>query len=114
MLHADLHFDRAERAVRHGGREGAGQALLILLRHSLSEVPRDTGALAASGRIETYDSPGGRVVFDAPYAIIQHERTDFVHPKGGRAKFLENPAADSGVHREMLAEMAGALRKSLK
>lgn len=31
----------------------------------------------------------GRVVVDQPYAQIQHERLDFRHPAGGRAKYLE-------------------------
>ena len=33
----------------------------------------------------------GEVVVDQPYALVQHERTDFSHPNGGEAKYLENP-----------------------
>ncbi len=25
------------------------------------------------------------------YAVVQHERTDFLHPRGGKAKYLEDP-----------------------
>jgi hypothetical protein len=29
--------------------------------------------------------------FNTPYALAQHERLDFNHPKGGKAKYLEDP-----------------------
>lgn len=33
----------------------------------------------------------GTVVVDQAYAQIQHERLDFNHPRGGQAKYLEEP-----------------------
>lgn len=33
----------------------------------------------------------GEVVVDQPYALVQHEDTDLSHPRGGEAKYLENP-----------------------
>lgn len=35
------------------------------------------------------DAVVGEVGFNTPYALTQHERLDFHHPKGGKAKFLE-------------------------
>jgi hypothetical protein len=35
-----------------------------------------------------------RVAARTPYAKIQHERTDFKHPRGGEAKYLEKPLAE--------------------
>jgi hypothetical protein len=32
----------------------------------------------------------GEVGFNTPYALVQHERLDFNHPKGGKAKYLED------------------------
>ncbi len=54
----------------------------------------------------------GVVGFNTPYALEQHERTDFVHPKGGQAKYLEEPVKDmSGrILDELRGEMAEALR----
>jgi len=36
------------------------------------------------------DAVVGEVGFDQPYALAQHERLDFNHPKGGKAKYLED------------------------
>jgi hypothetical protein len=36
------------------------------------------------------DAVVGEVGFNTPYALAQHERLDFNHPKGGKAKYLED------------------------
>jgi len=36
------------------------------------------------------DAVAGEVGFNTPYALVQHERLDFNHPKGGKAKYLED------------------------
>jgi len=36
------------------------------------------------------DAVVGEVGFNTPYALTQHERLDFNHPKGGKAKYLES------------------------
>jgi len=36
------------------------------------------------------DAVVGDVGFNTPYALTQHERLDFNHPKGGKAKYLES------------------------
>ena len=53
------------------------------------DVHRDVDELAAAspkkgGGVE------GIVSFNTPYALEQHERLDFHHPKGGKAKYLED------------------------
>lgn len=56
-------------------------------------VPRDTGALASTGRVKgTRVGRGARVALSfggaaAPYALVQHERTDYNH-KLGEARYL--------------------------
>jgi len=37
----------------------------------------------------------GEVVFNTPYATYQHEEMDLNHPKGGEAKYLENPLKEN-------------------
>jgi hypothetical protein len=90
---------------------------LDLLSESVRRAPVDEGPLRGSGtahfdskRIATgkdfdQSAEGGEgaegglgtgqmsavVAFNTVYAEAQHERTDFAHPKGGEAKYLERP-----------------------
>lgn len=112
-IHGVLRFDHVRRALDRGGADGVKRALDCLLSRSLEEVPRDTGALARSGRVEMTDEHQGRVIYDTEYAISQHERTDFAHPGGGKAKYLEDPAEDSAVRAEMLTALGNELRRAL-
>ena len=111
-IRGTLSFDRARGALRKGGAAGIRKALDCLLARSLEEVPRDTGALACSGHVEITDDCSGRVVYDAEYAIQQHERTDFAHPQGGKAKYLEDPAEDSGTRSQMLEALGNELKQA--
>ena len=49
-----------------------------------------TGDEGVQGGHETTPTTGV-VAFNTVYAIAQHERTDYAHPKGGEAKYLERP-----------------------
>lgn len=80
----------------------------MILGESSHEVPRATGALAASTYIESpnisgdgvsigfgYGGPGTKInprtgKATSSYAMIVHERTDLYHPVG-KAKYLEDP-----------------------
>lgn len=57
---------------------------------SQRRAPLDTGALRGSAFAEM-NGLEGTVGFEEIYALYQHEGVDFNHPKGGEAKFLENP-----------------------
>ena len=47
----------------------------------------------------------GEVVFNTPYATIQHEELEFEHPRGGEAKYLENSLKEkSGEYIKGLAD----------
>jgi hypothetical protein len=53
-----------------------------------SEVFADqkvTGSAAPAEKVEAV------VGYSLPYALRQHEELDYNHPKGGKAKFLEEP-----------------------
>lgn len=61
-------------------------------------VPVDEGILKASQAITPpkahSKTPTARITYggpSAPYALVQHERLDYEHPKGGQAKYLEEP-----------------------
>ncbi len=55
-----------------------------------------------------------KVRADTDYAAIQHENKDFIHPKGGQAKYLTGPAEErKPEHLKMIERaVAAALRKT--
>ena len=55
-----------------------------ILKGSQSVTPPKPHSATPTARI-TYGGPS------APYALVQHERLDYEHPKGGQAKYLEEP-----------------------
>jgi len=57
------------------------------------------------------DAVVGEVGFNTPYALVQHERLDFHHPRGGKAKYLEdNLKGQAGRYFEHLR---GCIREAL-
>ena len=111
-IHGRIRWNQVKSAIRSGSAAGKRRALEILLEQSRKLVPRDTGKLADSGRVEM-NGEQGRVVYDTEYAILQHERTDFAHPGGGQAKYLEDPANDTMVQREMVDALGEEIRQVL-
>lgn len=117
-----VRIERARAAVRDVNR--AGEALL---GEAVRRAPLEEGTLrasaslalvvngdrfegagavaAASSAAATYARAGAplsidaEVSFNTVYAAAQHEGTEFTHPKGGEAKYLERP----------LGELAGRL-----
>jgi hypothetical protein len=58
------------------------------------------------------DAVVGEVGFNTPYALTQHERLDFQHPKGGKAKYLEdNLTQQAGRYQ---ANLSSHLKEALK
>lgn len=55
-----------------------------------SLAPVDLGDLRGSAFSEV-ENMVGTVGFTEPYAMRQHEEVEYRHPKGGQAKFLEQP-----------------------
>ena len=85
----------AQRLLKKAVMQEALRCAADLQGKSAREAPVDTGDLRSncntSGMKETGDKAWYEVGYDLPYARIQHERLDFNHPKGGKAKFLEDP-----------------------
>jgi hypothetical protein len=83
-----------------------------LLERAKAEVPVLTGQLRDSGHIRPGPDIDGtgtyEVVFDTPYALKQHEAQHFEHPKGGKAKYLEDPL------KEMLPRFEAELLKKFE
>lgn len=57
-------------------------------------APVDTGDLRGSATSEVKDLIG-EVGFGEEYALEQHENLTFNHPRGGQAKYLENPFVEN-------------------
>jgi hypothetical protein len=89
-----------------------------ILTEAIDETPVDTGTLRRSGTVTVGKLPDGVQVhaaakagtemkdafpneigrekavyisFNTPYARRQHEELDYEHPRGGKAKYLEDP-----------------------
>jgi len=84
----------------------AKQALSMAMMQSAQDVaneadelvPVDEGILRASQDVKPKgmftNRPNVTISYggpSAPYALVQHERTDYEHPGGGQAKYLEEP-----------------------
>lgn len=82
----------AEDSLAKGARD-------VVLADALARMPKESGHLAGTGRVE--QSRGGTntvgVTFDGPYARWTHEHLFFRHPQGGEAKFLELAMVEHGA-----------------
>lgn len=79
--------------------EGVKRCGEDLLGKAQRDAPVEEGTLRASGELELSVRPDeieATVSFNTVYAARQHEETEWQHPKGGRAKYLEaNLQADA-------------------
>jgi hypothetical protein len=102
-------LERAQRIIREAAVDGTREAAEDLLSRAIPLAPILEGLLRGSGHIEEV---GGDprlveflVVFNRVYAAVQHERTDYEHPRGGQAKYLETPLVQmSGRYAAVIAE----------
>lgn len=104
-----------------------------LLSKAQAVVPHDEGTLEASGSVLVLSNgrpialrgphhaagqprPGvveGIVGFNMPYALEQHERLDYQHAEGRKAKYLEDPLKENAAayQRNIENHLRGALAR---
>lgn len=86
---------KAMNAITAAAAQALGTCAADLQGKSATQAPIDTGDLRANCSVfpleQTRDTIRVRVGYNLIYARVQHERLDFKHPKGGKAKFLEDP-----------------------
>lgn len=73
-------------------KSGMADVLNDIWQRAADKAPVDTGDLRGSGSMwieDEGDAVEGEVRFNAKYAARQHEHLEYVHPKGGEAKYLE-------------------------
>lgn len=98
-----------------GAQRARRRALIKALEHLLGAsrqlVPHEEGHLERSGRVTVLvEGLLGAVVYDQPYAVVQHERLDYQHDPGRQAKYLEQPMDTERP--VMLALMAAEMRRA--
>jgi hypothetical protein len=83
-------LNRRAQAIQNATEQSLQEVALDVIGKARELAPLDTGDLRGSGyaKVEGLNVELG---FTAPYALIQHERLDFKHPRGGQAKYLEQP-----------------------
>lgn len=109
---------KAVKIAEQAGMEALRIGAEAILTEAIDETPVETGTLRRSGTITVGELPDGTQVyvsaeagtdmakafpresgtekavyisFSTPYARRQHEELDYVHPRGGKAKYLEDP-----------------------
>ena len=94
--------------VKTGGAAAIQAAAELLLAKSREQVPLESGALSASGHVES-NGLDATVAYGTPYACRWHEeQANFQN--GRKNKYLEDPANDGSVHSEMLNELKNNLQ----
>lgn len=83
-----------QRMIKQKTKEAMDMIVNDLTRRSKQLAPLDTGDLRGSGESSVNENTNeiiGTVSFNKPYALVQHEDLSFHHPRGGQAKYLEQP-----------------------
>ena len=91
-----LDIDGALRHLSSRKASALQAAIEELKEESVQQCPKDTGELAASVQTEVSEEDA-TISYNTEYAVIQHERMDYDHPHGGKAKYLEDPMNDGSV-----------------
>lgn len=85
-------MNRALREIEGVTVEGLRDVAFDLWGKAVELAPVDSGDLRGNAFAEP--ESGGMswvVAFPEVYALIQHENLDFNHPRGGQAKYLQQP-----------------------
>lgn len=100
-----INAGRIAAEARSAAVRGLKLAAEHLLAESRKQVPLEEGTLERSGTASV--DPGSlraAVAYDTPYAVVQHERLDYQHDGGRKAKYLEDPMrTEAGVMRDIIA-----------
>ena len=116
-IKVDVRLDKAKisRITKQCTKKGTWSALDHLAAVSKDQVPLDQGPLKNSCYVDVADDgSSGTVSYDTPYAIRQHEEMGYQHQRGRKAKYLEDPANDAGVLREMRTLIARPYQEQMR
>lgn len=86
---------KAQSAAKNAGVKALVTCGLDLKGKSQEQAPIDLGDLrgdcSVSDPVDTSKGIQITVGYGLPYALRQHEEQEYEHPKGGKAKYLEDP-----------------------
>lgn len=89
-----IKLDAALARINKAAVQGVREAAQVVEMMAVQRTPIDTGQLRNSVAIVPGLVSSGvytqTIRFNMIYAAVQHERTDFNHPRGGQAKYLES------------------------
>ena len=129
----------AVKIVEEAGLKALRTGAEVILTEAIDETPIDTGTLRRSGTVTVGALPDGAQVYEAaesgsnmkdafpgpegkekavyisfntPYARRQHEELGYQHPRGGKAKYLEDPFNRN--KKKVLKYADEQIRKALK
>jgi hypothetical protein len=129
----------AVRIAEQAGIKALRTGAEAILTEAIDETPIDTGTLRRSGTVTVGALPDGAQVYEAaesgsdmkdafpgpvgkekavyisfntPYAVAQHEELGYEHPRGGKAKYLEDPFNRN--KKKVLKYADKQIRKALK
>jgi hypothetical protein len=121
---ATFHGVAIKGAVKVGAVRGVNLATERLRGHSVEKAPIDLGDLRGSSTVlqatEQQHTPEATLVFDEPYAAIQHEREDFNHTAGaagepaGEARYVISNVEDSTRRAEYEGIIGKAVRDAIR
>jgi len=121
---ATFHGVAIKGAVRRGAVVGLNLAAERLRGHSVERAPIDLGDLRGSATVlpatDRQGEPEATLVFDEPYAAIQHEREDFHHTPGaagepaGEARYVLKNVEDDNRRTEYEAIIGKAVRDAVR
>jgi len=102
----DWKGDKIADAIRKETKASLLKAAEDLKKESSAQAPIDKGDLRADCAIDSSKLDSDLTIaigYSLDYAMEQHENLDFNHPKGGKAKFLEDPFNENvGKYKEMI------------
>jgi hypothetical protein len=95
MEWAEWHGEQAKALVKQAGIRAFLDCGEDLKGKSQDEAPVDLGDLKGNCSDPNLEESAGDITvtvgYSLPYALRQHEHTEYNHPKGGKAKYLEDP-----------------------
>lgn len=91
----EWHGEQAKALVKQAAIEALLDCGDDLKGKSQDEAPVDLGDLKGNCNVSDPEESSGDITvtvgYSLPYALRQHEHTEYNHPKGGKAKYLEDP-----------------------
>lgn len=117
MWRGDLltNLSRIEANAKRGALRGVTLAAEHVLAEATKLVPIQEGTLSRSGQTSAEmqgDEAVAAISYNTPYAAAQHERLDYRHDQGRRAKYLESPLTAEAKAAGQI--MATAVREAMR